>query len=119
MKIEPMLQKIKRNPDFGKAGMILVHNGVVRQNSRDGRLVTGLRVKVNHARLQEILAEHKSRPGILDILIEIVEDKDLKVGDDVMLLAVAGDIRENVIATLTSMINAVKSTVTHKTEYYQ
>jgi molybdopterin synthase catalytic subunit len=119
MNIEPMLQKIKRNPDFGKAGMILIHNGVVRQTSRDGRLVTGLRVKVNHERLKEILAEHKSRPGILDILIEIAEDKDLKVGDDVMLLAVAGDIRENVIATLTSMINAVKSTVTHKTEYYQ
>lgn len=119
MKIEPMLQKIKRNPDFGKAGMILFHNGVVRQTSRDGRLVTGLTVKVNHERLQDILAEHKKRPGILDILIEIAEDKDLKVGDDVMLLAVAGDIRENVIATLTSMINAVKSSVTHKTEYYQ
>ena len=119
MEIDQMLQEIKQNPDFGKAGMILIHNGVVRQTSRDGRIVTGLKVKVNHERLQDILAEHKSQPGILDILIEIVEDKDLKVGDDVMLLVVAGDIRENVIATLTSMINAVKSTVTHKTEYYQ
>ena len=119
MKIENLIQKIKQNPDFGQAGMILVHNGVVRQTSRDGRSVTGLRVKVNHERLQEVLNEHKNRSGILEILIEIAEDKDLNIGDDVMLLAVAGDIRENVIATLTSMINAVKSTVTHKTEFYK
>ena len=35
-----------------------------------------------------------------------------------MLLVVAGDIRENVIATLADTLNAIKSTVTQKTEYF-
>jgi len=35
-----------------------------------------------------------------------------------MLLAVAGDIRENVIAVLTDTLNLIKSTVTTKTEYF-
>jgi len=119
MNLEKLIQQIKRHPQFGQAGMILAHNGVVRNSSRDGRPVTGLRVTVDHQRLEQVLADHKARPGILEILIEIVEEKDLAVGDDVMFLVVAGDIRENVINTLTSMLNAVKSTVTHKTEYFQ
>lgn len=119
MKLEKLIQQIKRHPDIGQAGMILGHNGIVRQTSRDGRPVTGLRVTVDHDLLQKILTEHRQKPGIVEILIEIAEDKDLKVGDDVMVLAVAGDIRENVIATLSNVLNAVKSTVTHKTEYYR
>jgi molybdopterin synthase catalytic subunit len=35
-----------------------------------------------------------------------------------MLLAVAGNIRENVIATLTDALNAIKATVTEKTEFF-
>jgi molybdopterin synthase catalytic subunit len=40
------------------------------------------------------------------------------VGDDVMLLLVAGDIRENVIPVLYDTLNAIKTTVTEKTEFY-
>lgn len=119
MNPEKLIRKIKEHPEYGQVGMILCHNGVVRQTSRDGRPVTGLRVKVDHALLQKILAEHKRQPGIVEIIIEIAENKDLKVGDDVMVLVVAGDIREHVLSTLSSMLNAVKSTVTHKTEFYQ
>ena len=50
--------------------------------------------------------------------VEIAENKELEVGDDVMLLLVAGDIRENVIAVLSDTLNQIKSTVTQKTEYY-
>ena len=35
--LEPLVEKIKQHPDYPKAGMILCHNGVVRQTSRDGR----------------------------------------------------------------------------------
>jgi molybdopterin synthase catalytic subunit len=40
------------------------------------------------------------------------------VGDDVMVLVVAGDIRDTVIAVLERTLNAVKSTVTSKTEFF-
>jgi len=35
-----------------------------------------------------------------------------------MILVVAGDIRENVIAVLADTLNLIKTTVTEKTEFY-
>ena len=118
MDILKLLNQVKQHPDYHEAGMILCHNGVVRATSRDGRRVNGLRVAVDHEQLDRILQHQRQSPGIIDILVEIAEDKDLKVGDDVMLLVVAGDIRENVITVLAETLNQIKSTVTHKTEYY-
>jgi molybdopterin synthase catalytic subunit len=118
MDIAGMIAEIRRKPDFHKAGMLLAHNGVVRDTSRDGRRVKGLRVGVDHRRLEQILAEQRQRPGIIDIRVAIAEDRDLAVGDDVMVLIVAGDIRENVIAVLSDTLNRIKTTVTEKTEYF-
>jgi len=118
MDFNKMLQDIKSHPDFDSIGMVLCHNGVVRATSRDGRKVSGLKVAVDHQKLAQILTEQQHKPGILDVRVEIAEDRDLVVGDDVMLLLVAGDIRENVIAVLTETLNLIKSTVTTKTEYY-
>lgn len=118
MKITDIMDLIKCNPNYDQAGMVLYHNGVVRGTSRDGRPVKGLRVQVDHGKLAAVLAENRKKPGILDIQVWINEEKDLSVGDDVMFLAVAGDIRENVLSTLESTLNTIKSTVTHKTEYF-
>jgi molybdopterin synthase catalytic subunit len=118
MDINALVEQIKRRPDYHKVGMILCHNGVVRGTSRDGRPVSGLRVTVNHAQLEKVIATYGQRPGIIDILVQINADRDLKVGEDVMLLVVAGDIRENVTSTLSDTLNAVKSSVTTKTEFF-
>ncbi len=118
MDIAGLIADIRRHPHFHKAGMLLCHNGVVRGHARDGRKVKGLRVKVDHDRLERILDQQRKRPGIIDIRVAIAEERDLIVGDDVMLLIVAGDIRENVIAVLTDTLNLVKTTVTEKTEFY-
>jgi len=118
MKMNLLIDQIKQHPDYPKVGMILGHNGVVRGTSRDGRNVRGLRVAVDREKLAQVIDSHKSRPGIIDILVEINADSDLAVGDDVMWLVVAGDIRENVLNTLTDTLNAIKSTVTSKTEFF-
>jgi molybdopterin synthase catalytic subunit len=118
MEIKDLVNKIKQHPDYPKAGMILCHNGVVRNTSRDGREVTGLSVAVDRQRLETIIAEARQRPGIVDVQVRIASDTPLMVGDDVMLLVVAGDVRENVIACLGDTLNAIKSTVTSKTEFY-
>ncbi|MFH2067133.1 MAG: molybdenum cofactor biosynthesis protein MoaE [Pseudomonadota bacterium] len=119
MNMSRLLDQIKKHPDIHKAGMILCHNGIVRETSRDNRKVSGLQVEVDHEKLEEIIRENKNKPGIIEILVEISEDKNLAVGDDVMMLAVAGDIRDNVIRVLEDTLNAIKSTVTTKTEYYR
>jgi molybdopterin synthase catalytic subunit len=117
MNIDTMLESIKQNPDYDRVGMILCHNGVVRGTSRDGGAVKGLRVAVDHHKLADIISAQKKIAGIVEIKVEIAEDRDLAVGDDVMLLLVAGDIRENVIKVLTDTLNQIKTTVTKKTEY--
>ena len=116
--LNDLVQEIKHHPNYPKAGMILCHNGVVRETSRDGRQVSGLSVSVDWQKLEEIVSAQKKRHGIVEILVEINEGNDLAIGDDVMFIVVAGDIRETVLTVLTDTLNQVKSTVTSKTEYY-
>ena len=117
MSIANMLNEIKKHPDFEKVGMILCHNGVVRATTRDGRKVKGLKVAVDHEKLEQIIREQSQKSGIVDIQVNIVENKNLAVGDDIMHLMVAGDIRENVISVLKETLDAIKAKVTQKTEY--
>ena len=119
MNLSTMLEEIKQHPEYHKAGMILCHNGVVRATTREGDEVTGLKVMVDHNRLDQILDEQKKRPGIIDILIHINEEEELAVGDDVMFLVVAGDIRENVLGALTDTLNLVKAEARSKKQYFK
>jgi molybdopterin synthase catalytic subunit len=119
MNMTTMMDQIKKHPDYHKAGMILFHNGVVRATSREGEEVTGLEIVVDHEKLAQVINEQKKREGIIEILIHINEGKKLYVGDDVMFLVVAGNIRENVIGTLTDTLNEVKSDVTSKTQFFK
>ncbi len=118
MNLTRLIESIKQHPDYPKVGMILCHNGVVRATSRDGRQVSGLRIVVDPEKLRQVVETHKSRAGIVEILVHINGDLDLKVGEDVMYIVVAGDIRENVISTLQDTLNTIKSTVTQKTQYF-
>jgi molybdopterin synthase catalytic subunit len=113
-----LIQQIKQHPQYSNVGMILCHNGVVRGTSRDGRKVSGLKISVDHEKLAQVISEHKKREGIVEILIEIAENKDLALGDDVMVLVVAGDIRDTVISTLKDTLNAIKTIVTRKQEFF-
>lgn len=117
MNADALIASIKAHPDYARVGMILLHNGVVRGTSRDGRPVSALQVRVDRTRLAEVLRQHRALPGIIDIQVFIHEGRRLRVGEDVMLLAVAGDVRERVIDALASMLEAIKTTVTAKTEF--
>ncbi len=109
---------MKQHPEIAKAGMVLYHNGIVRATSRDGRDVSGLKVTVDKGKLDEIIAEARAVDGIVDVLVHINADTPLMVGDDVMFLAVAGDIRENVLDTLTRTLNRIKAEATSKTQVF-
>ncbi|MDY6906185.1 MAG: molybdenum cofactor biosynthesis protein MoaE [Thermodesulfobacteriota bacterium] len=120
MDMAALVKKVKQRPDFGRAGMVLCHNGVVRGTTADGKQkVTALTVQVDHDQLAQVIAEHKEMPGIIDIQAEIAEDRQLNVGDDIMLVVVAGDVRTNVIPAMASLIDAIKSRVTSKTQAYE
>lgn len=117
MDIDSMIKKVKANPDYHKVGMILCHNGVVRRTTREGREVTGLSITVDHEKLDRLIASQKAKKRIIEVLVEIVENKDLDVGEDVMYIVVAGDIRDNVIETLTYTLNTIKTEITSKKQF--
>jgi molybdopterin synthase catalytic subunit len=116
MALEDVIKKIKANPDYKKCGMVLYHNGLVRETSRAGEPVKSLLVHVDHEKLAKLISEQKKRQGIIDIIIEIYEEEVLFPGDDVMVLAVAGDIRPNVKAVLSDTLEAIKTECTYKDE---
>jgi len=117
MDLTALIDRVKSRPDYGKVGMILCHNGFVRETSRDGRPVSGLTLTTDQEALKAVLDEQRSRPGIIDVLVEIREGS-LKVGDDVMFIVVAGDFRDRVIPVLEDTLNAIKKSVTFKTEHF-
>jgi len=117
--MQHLIDQIKQHPDYHQSGMILCHEGIVRQTSSDGKRVSGLRVQINNESLLNVIARYRARSGIIDVLIEINNDMDLNVGDTIMYLVVAGDIRKNVIATLSDALDDIKSSVTDKIEYYE
>ena len=117
MKLTDLITSIKAHPAYPKVGMILCHVGVVRGTSRDGRPVSGLDLTVDRDALQSILSEQRKRPGIIEILVEVREGS-LKVGDEVMFIVVAGDLRDHVIPVLEDTLNAIKKQVTYKREHF-
>lgn len=117
MTLQQMVNAIKDHPDFAKVGMIACHNGVVRATSRDGRNVKGLSIKVDRDALQNIVQEMRQRSGIVEVAVHLFEGYR-ELGEDVMLVAVAGDIREHVFPVLEEMVNRLKRKVTRKEEYF-
>jgi len=99
-------------------GMIASHLGIVRGSSRDGREVTAIEVRYDHERLRDIVEEMKRLPGIIDIQVEIREGH-LQVGDEILAVAVGGDIRENVFDALIRTVNRIKAEASRKQEHFR
>lgn len=105
---EAWLDEIKSSPESAGVGMYLMHNGVVRGHSRDGSAVTGMDLACERDRLREVMEEIEARPGVIALRVWINEGR-LVVGDDIMRVLVAGDIRENVFGALQELVRLVKT----------
>ena len=99
----------------GKIGMILTHVGVVRESSRGGHKVSGVKVRADAQKLEEILAKARQMKGISAVEAYLREGT-LEVGEILMILVVAGDFRENVFEALRWCLNEIKREVTSKEE---
>jgi molybdopterin synthase catalytic subunit len=118
MTMDVLINRVKSHPQISKAGMILCHNGIVRESDRSGsRKVRALRVKVDAKKISEIVSWAKSQQGIIEVLVEALEG-DFGVGDDLMHVAVAGDVRENVFRVTRDVVERVKQEAVSKTETY-
>ncbi len=116
MNLQKMLDSLKNHPKYHDSGMILIHNGVVRNHSRDGKSVESLSISVNHQKVKDIIDKNKKKKGIIEILVDIKEGENLKVGQDLMYLLVMGDIRDNIIPVLKETLDEIKRTASIKQE---
>lgn len=114
-----MVAEIKSRPGFAdNVGMLLIHNGVVRAFSRNGkRPVKCVEVYANELKIGEICQEIGSRPGIFAVSAEANEG-ELQPGQDMLYLVVAGDIREHVIPAFEELLERVKSEGVEKREVF-
>jgi molybdopterin synthase catalytic subunit len=114
--INERIERIKAGPDAGGIGMILAHQGIVRGTSRAGEPVHGMRLHVDRRRFDKALAEARSWPGVIAV-DGWVNEGDLEVGDDIMKVVVAGDIRENVFGALQRLVGTIKKDVVTESEF--
>lgn len=115
MTVQDQIEEIRRHPDFSRVGMLASHNGVVRSFTRDGKPTKGLFVEADREAVARILDDILAAPGIVDARI-YVNEGERKVGDDVLVITVAGDIREHVFPMLIEAVNRVKKEALKKTE---
>lgn len=120
MTLDQMAAEIKSRPGYEEqAGMILLHNGTVRAWSRKGhKKVLAVEVEPDEMKIGEICQELGSRPGIFAISAQANAGLR-KPGDDLLYLAVAGDVREHVIPVFSELLDRVKSEGVHKKELFE
>jgi molybdopterin synthase catalytic subunit len=117
MDINRMIMKLRQHPESAKMGMIATHLGLVRASSRKGDDVTGIEVAFDHERIGAIMEDTRKLKGIIEVLVDTNEGR-LKVGDEIMAVAVAGDIRENVFPALIQTVDRLKTEASKKKEIF-
>ena len=113
--IDAWLAELKSELGAERVGMYLVHNGVVRGTSRDGRSVGGMVLSRDVGEQQRAVGEARAREGIAAVRVWINEGR-LAVGDDIMVCLVAGDIRERVLPVLQDLVRDLKTNVVRERE---
>jgi molybdopterin synthase catalytic subunit len=117
MDISKRIAEMKQQPGFqDNVGMILIHNGVVRNWSRkDKSRVKALKVTPDFTKIEAIRQEFLAREGIFDIVIE-ARSGEFQPGDDLLFLIVAGDLREHLKPVMSELLDKVKAEAIAKQE---
>ena len=115
--VEKWIKEVKENSDFQDLGMILIHNGVVRATSKDGKPVKGMHLSYDKKKLAHVVDELLKRDGITAIRVWINEGV-LTVGDDIMYALVAGKFRTYVIPVLEELVSRIKKEIVSEVENF-
>lgn len=117
MMIERWIKEIKENSDFQDLGMFLVHNGVVRATSKNGKPVKGMQLTYDKEKVKNLVDELSGRDGIVSIKVWINEGS-LHVGDDIMYALVAGKFRISVFPVLDELVSRIKQEIVSEAENF-
>lgn len=114
--IEKLLKDAKKDKNAKKCGMFLVHNGVVRetarakvrQGKRNAKNVKGMLFSYDEKKVEKAKNKALRMKGIYYISVWL-NSGNLKLGDDIMIVLVGGDIRPNVINCLENLVAEIKT----------
>ena len=114
--MDAWLKEAKRSGDLARMGMILVHNGVVREDARsrvregdtEAKPVKGMRFSADGEKVRRAIEENLALPGIF-FAKAWMNEGELAVGDDIMYVMVGGDIRPRVIDALQFLVGKIKN----------
>lgn len=114
--MDAWLAEAKAQPDAGKIGMYLTHNGVVRatakaqvrQGAKDTAPVTGMVFSYDREKMEAAVRETLRMDGIYYVRAWLNEG-ELAVGDDIMFVLIGGDIRPHVVDALQFLVGRLKS----------
>lgn len=123
--MDQWLKEAKKDPDAGKVGMYLTHNGIVRETARtmvrnddhDAKPVKHLLFSYDKEKVSQAIEETKKLQGIYYVRVWLNEG-ELTVGEDIMYVMIGGDIRPRVIAALDFLVGYIKSQCVSEVEVY-
>lgn len=116
-----LIRDVRTVSDVYKAGAIACFVGIVRGVAKDGGEVRKIELEAHKKAavrsLSKIVSDILNRPGVIDIRIHH-NIGELRVGDDIVYIVVAGKHREDVFQALRDAIERVKEeTPIWKKEY--
>ena len=111
--VDALIEEVLHTSNPENLGMILVHRGVVRAFSKDGRRVKGMILKAPMEKIKQVEEKYSTFPGIEAVKV-IVNTGELKVGDEIMTVVVAGRYRTDVIPVLEKVVAEVKAIVSEE-----
>lgn len=114
--MDEWLKEAKADRSATECGMYLFHNGIVRQSAkakvREGddsaADVTGMEFSYDSDKVGAAVKKAQQMPGIGYVRVWLNEGQ-LRVGDDIMLVLVGGDIRPHVIDALQALVGELKN----------
>ena len=113
--IDRWIEEIKQTANPEELGMILVHNGIVRATSKSGNPVHGMKLSFDEKKLKSVIPIFKKRTGVAEVKVWI-NAGNLKVGDNIMLLLVAGRFKTDVLPVLEELLAFVKNEIVTEEE---
>jgi molybdopterin synthase catalytic subunit len=113
--IDEWLKEAKAERASLQEGMLLVHNGIVRETPKakvrlgqdDGSSVKGMEFSYDSEKVDTAIAETYRMDGIFHVRVWLNEGQ-LELGDDIMYVLIGGDIRPHVIDALQFLVGKIK-----------
>lgn len=113
--VDKWLDEIKQRANPEDLGMIMVHNGIVRGTSKSGRPVQCMKLSYDQKRLNSVIPIFKQRTGVVEVKVWI-NSGNLKVGDNIMFLFVAGRFKTDVLPVFEELLSLIKNEIVTEEE---